>query len=131
MTSADIAAREAEDIRRATERRLAKPNARPGERPLEHVQVTDCLRGGSVSKFCGCYHCTLGVCKVCGAYEGGLTSECPGEYAGYDTTLAVYKTDLDYTTERGWHLTGQPTARRPALFASTEPALTTATEPAS
>ena len=117
MTSAEIEAREAEDIRRATAARLATPNAKPGERAREHVHVTNCLRGGSISKYCTCYHCTLCVCSVCGAYEGGLTSECPGERVDVDTTLAVYKTDLDYTTERGWHLTGERTAYRPSLFA--------------
>jgi hypothetical protein len=70
----------------------------------EHKQVTTCRKsGGPVSKFCSCEHCTLGVCSVCGAYEGSLTTDCPGVAVNFDKQKEVYETRLDYTDERGWH----------------------------
>ena len=100
-----LAELDAQDVERATARRLAEPNAHPdAEHHSRHVQVTNCLRGGEVSKFCSCNHCCLAVCSRCGAYEGGLTSHCPGERVDYDTTQAVFTTKLDYTTQQGWHL---------------------------
>lgn len=69
-----------------------------------HVQVTTCLKGGGpISKFCSCPHCTLSVCSVCGAYEGGLTSDCPGERVDFNRQKEVYETDLDYIEALGWH----------------------------
>ena len=69
-----------------------------------HKQVMTCLRGdGPISKFCSCAHCTLCVCSVCGAYEGGLTTDCPGVKVDFDHQQEVYETKLDYTDERGWH----------------------------
>jgi len=70
-----------------------------------HQQVTTCRRnGGPVSKFCSCEHCNLSVCSVCGAGEGSLTTDCPGQKVDFDKQQEVYETDLDYTDERGWHL---------------------------
>lgn len=111
-------ARDAEDVRRATERRLSNPCASPGVEVFRrHVQVTDCLKsGGPVSCACTCYHCTLSICKVCGAYEGGLTTHCPGERVDYDTTQAVYTTALDFTTDRGWHLSDTGMKARSPVF---------------
>jgi len=72
-----------------------------------HKQVTDCRKsGGPVSKHCSCEHCTLSVCSVCGASEGGLTTDCPGSKVDFDRQQEVYETNLDYTDERGWHLAG-------------------------
>lgn len=69
-----------------------------------HKHVTTCLKGGGpISKFCSCYHCTLAVCAVCGAYEGGLTSDCPGELVSFDRQKEVYETNLDYIEALGWH----------------------------
>jgi hypothetical protein len=69
-----------------------------------HKHVTTCLKGGGpISKFCPCYHCTLAVCAVCGAYEGGLTSDCPGEKVSFDRQKEVYETNLDYIEGLGWH----------------------------
>lgn len=102
---ADLATRDADDIKRAIEARLATPNATPGaEQFRRHVHVTECLRGGKVNDHCSCHHCTLSVCAVCGAYEGGLTTHCPGERVDYNTTQAVYTTNLDFTTPLGWHM---------------------------
>lgn len=83
-----------------------------------HVHVTTCLKGGGpVSKFCSCQHCTLAVCSVCGAYEGSLTTDCPGERVSFDRQEEVYKTDLNYTDEKGWHHDGSEMTARPARFA--------------
>lgn len=70
----------------------------------KHRQVTTCRRdGGPCSSYCSCEHCTLGVCSVCGAYEGSLTLDCPGEQVSFDRQEEVYKTDLNYTEALGWH----------------------------
>jgi hypothetical protein len=85
-----------------------------------HQQVTACRRnGGPVSKHCTCEHCTLSVCSVCGAYEGGLTTDCPGTKVDYDRQKEVHETRLDYTDDRGWHQ-GDPTKQRSPRFASTK-----------
>lgn len=81
-----------------------------------HQQVTTCLRsGGPISKFCACEHCTLGVCSVCGAYEGSLTTDCPGAKVDFDKQQEVYQTSLDFTDDRGWHQ-GDPAERRSPRF---------------
>ena len=69
-----------------------------------HQQVTTCRKsGGPISKFCTCEHCNLAVCSVCGAFEGGLTTDCPGTPVDFDKQREVYETPLDYTDARGWH----------------------------
>jgi hypothetical protein len=84
-----------------------------------HKQVTTCLNGSSVlSKFCTCQHCTLSVCEVCGAYEGGLTTDCPGTKVDFDKQKEVYETPLDYTDDRGWHL-GESMKLRSPRFTTT------------
>ncbi len=111
--------RESENVRRAIEARLASPNAHPGaDLHSRHVHVTNCLKGGKVSQCCSCYHCTLAVCSRCGAFEGGLTTHCPGERVGADTAQAVYTTKLDYLTDRGWHMSDGGMRSRGPLFAS-------------
>jgi hypothetical protein len=81
-----------------------------------HKRVTTCrLSGGPVSKFCTCEHCTLSVCAVCGAYEGGLTTDCPGAKVSFDRQQEVSETNLDYTDVRGWYQ-GEPTKRRSPRF---------------
>lgn len=112
-----IAARDANDISAAIHRRLSAPDAHPeAEYHSRHVQVTECLNGGKASNFCSCWHCTLSVCARCGAYEGGLTTHCPGERVDFDTTQAVYTTGLDYTTQRGWHMSNVGMKSRSPLF---------------
>lgn len=51
----------------------------------------------------GCPVCDggLSVCTVCGAYEGGLATECPGVHQTADQSDAVYANRLDYY-EGGW-----------------------------
>jgi len=68
-----------------------------------HKQVTECRRGGPVSKLCACEHCTLAVCSTCGSYEGSLTTDCPGGKVSFDRQQEIYETNLDYTDDRGWH----------------------------
>jgi hypothetical protein len=84
-----------------------------------HQQVTTCrMGGGPVSKRCSCAHCTFSVCAICGASEGALTTDCPGEKVAFDRQQEVYETNYDYTDERGWHQ-GEPTKSRKPHFAST------------
>jgi hypothetical protein len=84
-----------------------------------HQQVTTCREsGGPPSKHCSCEHCTLAVCSVCGAGEGGLTTDCPGVKIDFDRQQEILETSLDFTDERGWHL-GDPAKRRSPRFATT------------
>ena len=95
-----------------------------------HKQVTTCLKsGGPVSKFCSCNHCTLGVCSVCGAYEGSLTTDCPGETVSFDRQKEVYETNLDYSDARGWHQ-GAERWPKETHFEAPVVAVTTAPAPA-
>jgi hypothetical protein len=81
-----------------------------------HKQVTTCRKsGGPISKLCSCEHCALSICSVCGAGEGSLTTDCPGEHVDSDRQREVYETNLDYTDDRGWHQ-GEPTKRRSPRF---------------
>lgn len=81
-----------------------------------HKQVTTCRKTcGPVSDRCSCEHCTLAVCSVCGAYEGSLTTDCPGSKISYDRQQEIYETKLDYTDERGWHQ-GQSMKERSPRF---------------
>jgi hypothetical protein len=69
-----------------------------------HQRVTTCRRtGGPLSEMCECEHCNLSVCSVCGAYEGGLTTDCPGSPVDFARQREVHETPLDYTDRRGWH----------------------------
>jgi hypothetical protein len=43
------------------------------------------------------------VCSVCGAWEGSLTTDCPGAGVA-ERRKEVYETNLDFTDERGWYL---------------------------
>lgn len=84
-----------------------------------HQQVTTCRRsGGPISRGCTCEHCNLSICEVCGAYEGGLTTDCPGTQIDFNRQREVYETCLDYTDDRGWHL-GEPMDHRSPRFTST------------
>lgn len=84
-----------------------------------HKKVTTCLRGGPVSTSCSCQHCQLCVCELCGAYEGGLTTDCPGMKVSFDRQQEVHETNLDYTDDRGWHQ-GEPSKRRTPHFEDTK-----------
>jgi hypothetical protein len=41
-------------------------------------------------------HCNLFVCGVCGAFEGGLPTECPGYSIGADKADEVYAGKIDF-----------------------------------
>lgn len=49
-----------------------------------------------------CMSCSLDVCKVCGLYEGSLTTDCPGEKVSYDMGEEIYNRKLDYREGEGW-----------------------------
>lgn len=86
-----------------------------------HKQVTKCQKTeGPISRHCTCYHCTLSVCEVCGAYEGGLTTDCPGVRVDVDRQKEVHETPLDYTDERGWHQ-GEAMKNRSPRFQNVPP----------
>jgi len=81
-----------------------------------HQQVTTCRKsGGPTSKHCGCEHCALSICAVCGGGEGSLTTDCPGTKVDADRHQELCETNLDYTDARGWHLM-DPGGRRSARF---------------
>jgi hypothetical protein len=84
-----------------------------------HQQVTTCRRsGGPISRRCTCEHCNLSICAICGAYEGGLTTDCPGTSIDWARQHEVYETCLDYTDDRGWHQ-GERMEHRSPRFTST------------
>jgi hypothetical protein len=56
-------------------------------------------------------------CSVCDARNGCLTTDCPGTKIDDARQQEVLETDLDYTDDRGWHLS-LPT---PAVASSTDP----------
>lgn len=90
-----------------------------------HKQVTTCRKyGGPRSDRCSCEHCCLAVCAVCGASEGSLTTDCPGEIVNHARQQEVYETNLDYVDARGWHLAqtddGMPIASRSPRFENTK-----------
>ena len=57
---------------------------------VEHVWSNGC------KDTCGvCSLCNLSVCEICGQYEGGLPTHCPG--AGFDPDVhKVYEGECDY-----------------------------------
>ncbi|WP_079709801.1 hypothetical protein [Paraliobacillus ryukyuensis] len=44
----------------------------------------------------------LSVCKVCGLFEGGLTTDCSGLNVSFDTSEEIYRGKLDYRENEGW-----------------------------
>lgn len=50
----------------------------------------------------------LSICKVCSLFEGSLTTDCPGEYAG-DKADAIYAGNLDFREGQGWVHEKNPT----------------------
>lgn len=47
-------------------------------------------------------HGGLSLCKICGALEGSLTTDCPGEKVEYKIVEKVYSGELDYKKDKGW-----------------------------
>ena len=65
--------------------------------PTPHKNVTTCLRTkGPLSMHCTCEHCNLAVCSVCGAWEGGLPTHCPGARVTHDQMDAIAKGEIDF-----------------------------------
>jgi hypothetical protein len=78
-----------------------------------HKQIATCRKsGGPLSKHCGCEHCALDVCSVCGGAEGSLTTDCPGTKVDSDRHQEICETNLDYTDDLGWHLSAKRRAPR-------------------
>jgi hypothetical protein len=50
-----------------------------------------------------CNLCALSWCKVCGLFEGGLPTDCPGEKISEALATKIYEEKLDYReAEGGW-----------------------------
>lgn len=69
---------------------------------MKHNMDMTCLRPNT----CGgtCYGCTLGFCKNCGQYEGGLATECPMVYIDEEKAQAIYAGELDYQEGKWIHV---------------------------
>lgn len=61
--------------------------------PMDHIYHDGCDDPDCNG---GCPLCTLSVCKICGAYEGGLTTHCPGIGASTDDQEEVYHNKKDF-----------------------------------
>lgn len=60
---------------------------------MKHQMEYTCIRedcGGS------CMGCTLGTCKNCGTYEGGLATECPGVRISEQQADDIYAGKIDF-----------------------------------
>jgi hypothetical protein len=58
---------------------------------VKHVK-SDCG-----DRYCsGCARCDLFVCGVCGTFEGGLPTECPGYMIGADKEDEIYAGKVDF-----------------------------------
>lgn len=49
-----------------------------------------------------CMVCELFVCEICGGFEGGLPTDCPGEQMHYDRQQEIYNGLIDFREGRGW-----------------------------
>ena len=88
----------------------------------KHRQVQNCLRGGKTSDYCGCAHCTLGVCEVCGCYEGSLTTHCPGEKVPSRVQELINEDlGIDWLDGVGWCQNWYPTMIKPEFDEETKP----------
>ena len=56
--------------------------------------------GGWTCQFCAG---DLGLCTKCNGFEGTLPTDCPGHKMTEQLEQAVYKDELDYREDRGWH----------------------------
>jgi hypothetical protein len=43
-----------------------------------------------------CSQCQLFICKVCGTFEGGLATECPGEKITIEQADDIYQGKIDF-----------------------------------
>lgn len=60
---------------------------------MKHVQA-GCFEPNTCGG--GCWGCTLGVCEVCGLFEGSLTTHCPGVPSQAEWGDKVYEERWDY-----------------------------------
>lgn len=60
---------------------------------MNHDMDYTCIRDD-----CGgtCLGCILGICRGCGAYEGGLATECPSVKISDEQINAIYAGRLDF-----------------------------------
>ena len=62
---------------------------------MEHVALRH-TRCDSNPGMCPICDGGLFVCKICGAAEGEVPTDCPGEKLGPATLESIFKGDLDY-----------------------------------
>lgn len=60
---------------------------------MKHDMDYSCIR-----EDCGgmCFGCTLGVCRNCGTYEGGLATECPMVKLTDEQVDDIYNGRIDF-----------------------------------
>jgi hypothetical protein len=51
----------------------------------------------------------LSLCKVCGLFEGSLTTDCPGEKVSGKKGDEIYAGKIDYRDSEGWVNKKNPT----------------------
>jgi hypothetical protein len=66
---------------------------------VEHIyhQAGD---GHECNEF-SCSYCELAVCRICGLFEGSLTTDCPGERVKCELSDKIYSEKLDYRVDEG------------------------------
>lgn len=75
---------------------------------MEHQWVEGC------EDKCGaCNLCCLSICKICGLYEGALTTECPGVHVPEQVSDLIYAGEMDFKGGR-WVYT--PSDHSPAAW---------------
>lgn len=67
------------------------------EADMASQQVSAHTWSDGCSEHCGtCAECNLSVCTVCRAYEGGLTTHCPGAFVPVELSDRVYGGEIDF-----------------------------------
>lgn len=76
-----------------------------------HCQSAEDGKGCSREGCCPICDGGLSVCKICGLFEGALTTDCPGARVFSATSDRIYRGDLDYRD--GHWIEGQPSSHCP------------------
>jgi hypothetical protein len=65
----------------------------------KHIYYDGCESGDCGG---GCHLCCLAVCKVCGLFEGALTTDCPGHFTIHEQSERIYQGKMDFRDSEGW-----------------------------
>lgn len=65
---------------------------------MKHDMDYTCFRPDN----CGgtCYGCTIGICRKCRQYEGGLATECPGTEVSEEDAQRIYALELNFIADQ-------------------------------